>query len=121
MAKPPYNSAAWRAVRKRVLQRDGYECQLKFWGCLGVASAVDHRLPVGSLDPRDPALLDEANLQAACVPCNTRKRNALARRRNTTRVPITPPPRGDGYPLVPAGGQVDARSTPAGLRVSRNW
>jgi 5-methylcytosine-specific restriction enzyme A len=103
MAKPPYNSAAWLAVRLKVLERDGWECQLRYRGCQGRANAADHRLSVIDLDPHDPALLDEANLQAACTECNTRKRNAEARRRR-------PQPRA-----------TNLRRGREQRRVSRNW
>jgi hypothetical protein len=32
----------WRAVRKRVLVRDRYQCQIGLPGCKGRANSVDH-------------------------------------------------------------------------------
>lgn len=69
------STAAWRAVRLFVLDRDGWRCQIKRPGtwvtrygqqrsCLGKASQVHHtrdRKVVGD-DPR--------YLVAACAPCN---------------------------------------------------
>jgi 5-methylcytosine-specific restriction endonuclease McrA len=72
-----YQSAAWRAVRKRVLARDGYQCRIGHGCCRGRANSVDH-----IVRPEDGgALFDEENLQAACVPCNTAKRNREVARR----------------------------------------
>lgn len=103
MAKQPYASARWRDVRRHVLRRDGGICQLRYRGCLGVATAVDHITAIADLQPGDPALLDPANLQAACGPCNSRKRHADAR----LRAPNIRPP----APSRP----------PARRRVTRQW
>lgn len=71
-SKPWYSMPQWRQVRRAVLLRDGFECQLKCARtCRGVADSADHRVR-----PEDGgALFDPANLQAACRPCNTAKRN----------------------------------------------
>lgn len=69
------SSAAWRAVRLVVLERDQWRCRIKLPGqwvtrygmtreCLGRADQVHHTRPreiVGD-DPR--------YLMAACAPCN---------------------------------------------------
>lgn len=77
MAKWPYNSVAWRKVRLKVLKRDGNECQLRYPCCTHHATTADHIIPVSRLDRRDPAILDPANLQAACGECNSAKRDRL--------------------------------------------
>src|SRR5688500_18236225 len=55
-------------LRKRILVRDNYECQIRMDGCLGTASTVDHIHPKawGGRATAD-------NLRAACRPCNQRK------------------------------------------------
>ncbi len=64
-----YNDPAWRRVRKLVLERDEHTCQLRGRGCTGVATTVDHIVPLAAGGAR----LDPANLQAACSWCNTSK------------------------------------------------
>ena len=56
---------AWYRKRKRILERDGHECQIRGQKCLGVATEVDHVVPhaLGG-DASD------GNLRAACKPCN---------------------------------------------------
>ena len=83
MTKRIYQSAAWRAVRRRVLERDGKVCQIRLPGCRGVATAVDH---IVELDDGG-AELDPGNLQAACVPCNTAKRNRRVAQRARRSIP----------------------------------
>ena len=41
---PVYRSSAWAAVRRRVLARDEYRCQIRLPGCKGRADTVDHVL-----------------------------------------------------------------------------
>jgi 5-methylcytosine-specific restriction protein A len=61
----------WRRVRDRVLERDGYVCQLRYPGvCLGVATTADHILTVLNGGGNDPA-----NLRASCAPCNLAREN----------------------------------------------
>lgn len=54
--------------RKRILQRDAYECQMQLPGCLTQATTVDHITPVhqGGDDT-------DQNLRAACTACNYSK------------------------------------------------
>jgi 5-methylcytosine-specific restriction enzyme A len=71
MARWPYGTRAWRAIRLVVLRRDRWTCQLRYPGCRTVARSVDH-----IVRPQDGgAPFDLANLRAACVSCNTYKRN----------------------------------------------
>ena len=58
----------WSKLRREILERDGYLCQLKLKPCLVVADTVDHVIP------RARGGADVAsNLQAACGPCNALK------------------------------------------------
>ena len=56
---------AWRRTREIVLQRDGYECQMRGPRCTGRATQVDHIIP--KVHGGDESL---DNLRAACQQCN---------------------------------------------------
>lgn len=74
---PIYRTREWLLVRDQVLLRDGFRCQIRLPGCLGRANAADHRVELEDGGPP----FDLGNLQAACRPCNTAKRNqAYAKR-----------------------------------------
>ena len=45
MTKPQY-SGPWRRIRAQVLERDDGLCQIRGPRCTGVATAVDHIIPV---------------------------------------------------------------------------
>lgn len=56
----------WPVRRQKVLERDGWRCQLELADrCVGEAKVVDH------IDPKGSDELD--NLQALCVECNNWK------------------------------------------------
>ena len=62
------NPRKWAVIRKQVLLRDAYTCQLKLDHCTLVATTVDHIIP------RKYEGSDELqNLQAACSNCNNDK------------------------------------------------
>ena len=85
---PPANlyayDSGWQAVRKRVLEGDGYQCQLNYADiCLGRASQVDH-----IVQPEAGGGSDLANLRAVCVRCHARRtgqQGALAKQRAAQR------------------------------------
>lgn len=56
----------WPRVRRSVLERDGYVCQIKGPKCTTVATHVDHIIP----ELAGGSWYDEANLRAACRTCN---------------------------------------------------
>jgi 5-methylcytosine-specific restriction protein A len=59
-------SNAWKLLRKRVLDRDGHECQIAGPRCTGTATEVDHIIPhIAGGD------MDMSNLRGACKPCNS--------------------------------------------------
>ena len=62
------NPTAWGKLRKQVLRRDSYSCQLRLQACTQWATQVDHVVPryAGGSD-------DLSNLQAACRNCNLLK------------------------------------------------
>jgi 5-methylcytosine-specific restriction endonuclease McrA len=57
----------WRNLRKLILNRDNYRCQIEGPGCTRWATHVDHIDPQGGDLP--------ANLRAACEHCNTSRGN----------------------------------------------
>jgi 5-methylcytosine-specific restriction endonuclease McrA len=67
-----YNSPEWKALRRLVLVRDSYECQLHGSRCRRVATMVDHWVP------RSRGGSDSlSNLRASCKPCNTQKKDKM--------------------------------------------
>ena len=62
------NGRRLQALRKLVLIRDRYACQLQLPGCTQPATQVDHRIPF-----RDGGVETLENLQASCANCNLRK------------------------------------------------
>lgn len=55
----------WGGIRRRILDRDNYTCQIRHLGCLITASDVDHI--VRGDDHSD------GNLQASCTSCHAKK------------------------------------------------
>jgi 5-methylcytosine-specific restriction protein A len=86
--KPAANAYAysgdWQARVRRVLERDGYQCQLRYADiCVGKASQVDH-----IIQPEAGGGSDLANLRAVCVRCHARRtgrQGALAKQRAAQR------------------------------------
>jgi 5-methylcytosine-specific restriction enzyme A len=69
----------WPKVRVLALKRDNYICRLRYPGCLGKATEVDH-----IVQPQAGGTADPANLQAVCHRCHatrTAKQGHEARRR----------------------------------------
>lgn len=77
-----YSTSAWQRLRKAVLARDGYVCQIRGARCTHVATTCDHIQPVSE---RPDLFWEPANLRAACRRCNfgggTAAANANARRK----------------------------------------
>ncbi|WP_405490459.1 HNH endonuclease [Nocardia sp. NBC_00511] len=81
-------TARHKKQRARILERDGYHCQLRYPNrCIGRATEMDHRINVaaGGSD-------DDTNMQAACHPCHAKKTSneaqvALAAKRAKLRLP----------------------------------
>lgn len=86
--QPPANSYAygsgWAGRARQVLERDGYQCQLRYADiCVGRASQVDH-----IVQPEAGGGSDLANLRAVCVRCHARRtgrQGALAKQRKYGR------------------------------------
>lgn len=62
---------AWKVVRLRVLERDGWRCSACSKKLEGADATVDHRVPLASGGAR----LDMDNLQAMCRKHNSAKGN----------------------------------------------
>jgi 5-methylcytosine-specific restriction endonuclease McrA len=63
---PRLDTQAYKRVRRYVLLRDRFACQIRGPKCKGYATCVDH--VISRADGGD--VLDPANMRAACVPCN---------------------------------------------------
>lgn len=76
-----------RARRRRVLERDGYMCQLRYPEvCTGRAEEMDHRDNVAA-----GGIEDDSNAQAVCRACHKKKTGAeaaAARRTKATSLRI---------------------------------
>jgi 5-methylcytosine-specific restriction protein A len=85
---PPANlyayGGSWPVIRKKVLERDGYQCQLRYPDiCSGRAGEVDH-----IVQPEHGGGSDLENLRAVCRPCHARRtgrQGALAKQRRAAR------------------------------------
>lgn len=102
--RPAGSRGAPAHVRKRVLARDGYHCQLRYQGCDGTASEVDHVHNVAAILRAGGTRREadnEANLHAACRTCHaikserervdglaTANRQRAAARRKRLRLPV---------------------------------
>lgn len=96
MAAWPYNTAAWKRLRKAKLHRDPL-CEYCPAGTLTSATCVDHEKAIS--DGGDP--FDWSNLRSACDPCHSRK---TARGTEAGAVKSDRPMKGcnpDGSPLDP--------------------
>jgi 5-methylcytosine-specific restriction protein A len=99
----------WKQVRKRVMERDGHECQVRGSKCTIDAYAVDKIIPA-HVDP--DLALDMENLRAVCGNCHNqitaRQASAAAaearRRRSPKRRPRVHPSDVLSDPTVDGGG-----------------
>jgi 5-methylcytosine-specific restriction endonuclease McrA len=99
------STRAWRAVRLQVLQRDDYQCQLRYNVCIGHASEVDHIDDIAT-NAGDRAITPPIDrLRAACHPCHQERTQQQARnsRNQWKRKPEDHP--GLAYPQVTALGR----------------
>lgn len=73
MRKPQYGGP-WRTVRKEVLARDNYICQIGAPGCTVTAQEADHIVPIS----KGGEWWAPSNLRASCRACNN-GRNKIRR------------------------------------------
>jgi 5-methylcytosine-specific restriction protein A len=74
---PRLTTVAWRRLRLAVLDRDGWQCQIRGPRCTTVATAVDHI--VARADGGD--CWNPHNLRAACRVCNNQGGAEVTNRR----------------------------------------
>ena len=85
---PPWGSRRGvpRTTRARVLERDGWQCQLALPGCTFHAEEIDHIAGVAKLGYDDDS---DENLRAACRKCHRARsgaqRDAASRASNAHR------------------------------------
>jgi len=72
--------STWRNVRRHVLDRDQYRCQIAMPGCTVTATQVDHVIPLAF----GGSPFDMANLRASCASCNAGRSNKLRRKPSRT-------------------------------------
>jgi 5-methylcytosine-specific restriction enzyme A len=70
MAKWPYNTSDWRALRRRKLSENTLCEPCMAAGKLVIATCVDHVIPISSGGPAFPAL---DGLMSMCDACHNRK------------------------------------------------
>jgi 5-methylcytosine-specific restriction endonuclease McrA len=80
MAKPAYDRQ-WQRVRRMILVRDSFVCQIRDPGCTRVATTVDHIVELAAGGAR----LDPGNLRAACRRCNSSRGAAFGNRKREPR------------------------------------
>ena len=74
MANHSASGRPWQRVRRQVLERDGYRCQIGYQGCTVQATQVDHIRPMSA----GGAKYDPSNLRAACRTCNAARPSGQA-------------------------------------------
>jgi hypothetical protein len=83
-------SRNWRKIRQQVLERDRYECQLQYDGCIWAATEVHHRAGIAASGLARGAFDDEVSAcMAVCQPCHrrvsARQSRAAQQQLNATR------------------------------------
>lgn len=107
MAKPEY-SGPWARIRLKILDRDGYVCQVKGPKCTYDATQVDHIIPV----TKGGSWWDESNLRASCRKCNLDRVDHSGQdrwRQGKTRITLVvgPPGAGKARHVADHRGQAD--------------
>lgn len=86
----------WAKVRLLILDRDDRKCRIRDKKCTGVATEVDHIVPINAGGAR----LDPSNLRASCKQCNIARANRAKHRegwrRSAARITLVVGPPGAG-------------------------
>lgn len=90
-----YHSREWQAVRRQVLDRDNYLCQVcKRAGRITPATTVHHIVPVRADWTRR---LDPANLETICKTCHNAEHNERAKSLHDKQTKLKAERRSDVY------------------------
>ena len=102
-AKPFYNSAAWKNMRKEILKRDDYKCQCK--GCHEVATEVHHKTEITEENIHDINItLNPNNLISLCSECHKAITKAEHGKEQIGIVRYVIDESGYPIPITPPGG-----------------
>ena len=71
-----YNDGLWKRTRIAILERDNYRCTIGLAKCRGIATQVDHVVPLAYGGSKYEA----SNLRASCAYCNATRSNQLRRK-----------------------------------------
>ena len=64
-------SRNWRRIRQQALERDNFECQLRYDGCIWAATEVHHRAGIAASGLLRGAAEDDVDMcVSACQPCH---------------------------------------------------
>lgn len=83
----PRNTAAWRRLRRLVLDEEPY-CKLSLIGCTLVSTTADHIITVKE---RPDLALIRSNVQGACQGCNYRRNKRAIDEIDHLRISDLPP------------------------------
>ena len=90
--KHPAYRGSWPRVRKAILERDGHQCQIRTNKCTGLATHVDHIIPIN----QGGQWWEPTNLRASCQTCNysriDRERKETWRNKDTQITLVVGPP-----------------------------
>lgn len=109
MSKDAFSSPRWQRLRLKILERDGYRCQVRGPKCTAKATQADHIIPVAD----GGSMWDPENLRAACQWCNTwraqRQKNREGWRRADTHIVLVmgPPAAGKSTYVQEHAGPAD--------------
>lgn len=67
------SDSRWRRFRLTILERDNGVCTIQGQDCTGVATQVDHIVPLS----RGGGKFDPSNCRASCCTCNTSRGNRV--------------------------------------------
>jgi 5-methylcytosine-specific restriction endonuclease McrA len=96
---PLYYSARWRALRKRILARDGYRCTVcRAWVGQPGAARVDHIVRVADNPART---FDPFNLRTLCTVCDAQGHREKGQAKRSPRDERFGAVGHDGVPLDP--------------------
>ena len=87
------STTAHKQRRRRVLERDNHQCQIRGPKCIGTATECDHIINVKAFGNQPELAETDENCRAACHPCHANKSalegvQARAKRRAKLKLPV---------------------------------